>query len=53
MDDQEREPMRTRSTRELADELASREGVDVETIPYGESRSLSIDGPAIVLTVVD
>ncbi len=40
-------------TCELVKELMHREGVEVNTIGPTATISLSVDGPAIVLTVID
>lgn len=41
------------STKELVEELTSRIGVDKITADPYEKKTIEVDGPAVVLTIID
>lgn len=45
--------LRDFSTRDLVEELRTREGVEVKDVQWMESETVSVNGPCIVITVID
>lgn len=41
------------STKELVEELGNREGVEIKTAEPYEDMEISVNGPAVVLIIVD